>query len=95
MLKFGADAAALHSLGAQQSSGVVLEAFTLMLELTGSDKYLEGAKTVMKFIEMPYSGNYATMVNTHKPFSSGQCTEWEALLTLKGTLLLSTRYHTG
>ena len=42
LLKFGADAAALHSLGGQSANGAVIDSFATMFMSTDADKFLLG-----------------------------------------------------
>lgn len=83
LLKFGADAAALHSLGGQSANGAVIDSFATMFMSTDADKFLLGSKTLLKFMELPGSGDLVKLAAAKKSFVSGQNTRWETLSSLE------------
>lgn len=83
LLKFGADAAALHSLGGQSANGAVIDSFATMFLSTDADKFLLGAKTLLKFMELPGSGDLVKLAAAKKSFVSGQNPRWETLASLE------------
>ena len=79
----------LHALGAQFTIGACLGSVAKAFNVTNDAEYLELARTLIKFLEMPGCGDLLRKGLTNQPLHKNPVKSWHGLVTLDGIAQLS------
>ena len=86
---FQENPADLHTLGAQFTIGSLLGSVAKAVSISKDTEYLELARTLLKFLEMPGAGDLVRKGLAKEPLHKNLVKSWHGLVTLEGVAQLS------